>query len=513
MNLENLFRRKGSLNVWTLVFASVLLIYILPIWVFKYFPSQDGPCHIYNSFILKHYNDPHYEFSKYYNITKAPIPNWASHISMMLMMYLVPPLIAEKLLLTGYVLLMALSMLYLVNSEGKGRTPLVFIGFPLIYNYLFLMGFYNFSLSVALFILVMGYWWKHFRDLSLKKAGILAFLLVLVYFCHLVSLVLAIFSIGMISAFSLLPRFRRWREVLLTLASMLPSVILALYYVSTRGMAESAGTWTLQRLWQYLIRNESLAYYSPSQIFFGKIVTGAFIALLVYTVIRDHFLREDWHWGFRIRRRDFFFLLFIAFIILYLKAPDGMSGGGFIKTRLALMPFLIIMPWLSWDLPKVARAVIGICLALLAVAYMVHASYYHKLLNDDLKVYTSGFDAVEENKVVLPLAFNRTGRCWRIAVFLHSIGHYGYTTGCIDLDNYEATTNYFPTSFRPDFRRPTHSIIEATPDKFNFAEYANDIDYVVTWEMAAGSDVEKRILKYYDLVRENGKLKVFRRHN
>jgi len=39
-------------NKWTIAFLFLVLIYILPIWIFKYFPSQDGPAHIYNSFIL-----------------------------------------------------------------------------------------------------------------------------------------------------------------------------------------------------------------------------------------------------------------------------------------------------------------------------------------------------------------------------------------------------------------------------------------------------------------------------
>ena len=127
--------RLPSVNPWTLAFLLLVMLYILPIWIFKYFPSQDGPCHIYNSFILKHYNDPEYRFSEFYEIRKSPIPNWASHASMMLLMYLVPPLIAEKLLLTGYIVLMAVSMLYLLDAVEGRRTPLVFIGFPFIYNY------------------------------------------------------------------------------------------------------------------------------------------------------------------------------------------------------------------------------------------------------------------------------------------------------------------------------------------------------------------------------------------
>jgi len=503
--------RLSSLELWTIAFLILALIYILPIWVFKYFPSQDGPCHIYNSFILKHYDDPDYVFNQYYEVRKSPIPNWTSHAFMMLLMYLVPPLIAEKLLLTGYVILMAASVLYFVNAVDARRTPLAFIGFPLIYNYLFLMGFYNFVLGVALFMLSVGYWWKRYDTFGIKNMAILTLLLVLLYFCHLVPLALAMFSIVAVAILYLPFRISRWKRTLLTLPCMLPASALTFYYLRTRGTAQRAGAWTLSRLWQYFVRNESLAYYSESQIIFGKIVTGVFAALFLYTFIRDRFFTKEWKFSLRICKKDFLLLLCAVFFVIYLKAPDGMSGGGFIKTRMALMPFLIIIPWLSWDMPKVMRGIAGGMVMLLAVAYMAHASYHHKLLNDDLKIYTSGYDVIEKNKVVLPLSFDHSGRCWRIGLFLHAVGYYGYNTGCIELGNYEATTSYFPTYFKPGFRRPQHSTIESKPAEVTLAECADEIDYVFTWSLSSGSDVEARILEHYDLIKENGNLKIFRR--
>ncbi len=508
----NNFRDKMLAEPWLLVFVIVVLLYILPIWIFKYFPSQDGPAHIYNSFILRHYSDPDYRFSEFYDVNKRIIPNWASHASMMLLMYVFPPLIAEKILLTAYILLMAVGVLYLLNAIGKDKTPLAFIGLPFIYNYLFLMGFYNFALSVALFLIAIGYWWKHFQTFNIKNIVILAILLVILYFSHAVSLALAAFSIGVMAFLNLVfirsPRmFSTWKKALLSLIPMLPSMALLLYY--TRGnTASDPGAWQLKALWQYFIRNDSLAYYSQSQIIFGKLVSGAFVCLFFYTLIRDHLFTKEWKFRFRIERKDYFLLLSIAFFIIYIKAPDGMSGGGFIKTRMALFPFLIIIPWLSWDMPKIMKGIIATALVILSVAYMVHASYYHKMFSDDMKVYTSGYDIVEKNKVVMPLSFNNAGRGWRIGMFLHAVGHYGYTTGCIEMDNYEATTNYFPLYYKPDLHRPDTSIIEGRPAEVDFGAYADEIDYVITWALSS-QDVEARITQYYKLIKHNGNLKVF----
>ena len=511
--LEYSRSRLSSVNLWTLAFLVMLLIHILPIWVFKYFPAQDGPSHVYNSFILRHYNDPEYRFNEFYDVRICPVPNWMSHASMMLLMYLVPPLIAEKIFLTGYVILMAMGMLYLLNVVEKGRTPLVFIGFPFIYNFSLLVGLYNSSLSMAMLMPVIGYWWKHFKTFGARNMIILALLLVVMYFCHLISLVPALFSIATLAFLGLLPKFTRWKQTSLSLLSMLPAIGLIFYYIRMAG-ATRGDVGELGRLWKYFVRNESLAYYSQSQVIIGKFVTGAFVILFLYALIRDHFLTREWRFGLRLHKKDLFLLLCVAFFAMYLRAPSRMSSGSIIKERLSLLPFLIIIPWLSWDMPRIAKGIVSCALILLSVVYLTHASYHHKRLSDYVEVYTSGYDVMERNKVLMPLIFERSdhsGKTWRLAVFSHSGGHYGHATGCIDLSNYETNGFIFPTSFKPDLHRPPYHTIMDAPRKVNFAEYADDIDYISTWALDSGSEVEARILEHYSLIKQNGDLKIFGR--
>ncbi|MBD3184215.1 hypothetical protein GF312_18160 [Candidatus Poribacteria bacterium] len=499
-------------DTWIIAFLILVLIYILPIWIFKYFPSQDGPSHIYNSFILKNYNNPEYEFSKYYDIRKAPVPNWASHVFMMLMMYVVPPLVSEKLLLTGYVILMAFSALYFVNSVGKGRIPLAFLAFFFIYNYISLMGFYNFSLGFGMFMLVLGYWWRRFDDFGVKNAVVLGILFLILYFCHPLPLVMAAFCIGVGAVVFFRPS--KWKQSLFSLVCMIPSGGLTLYYVLTRDTPPVPGAWTLSRLWEYFTRNESLAFHSESQIILGKITNVIFLVLLLYSLVRDHVLKENWRLGLRISRKDLIFILCGVFFVIYIKAPDGMSGGGFIKTRLAMFPFMIIIPWFSWNMPKFLRWILVGVIISLAVIYVVHMSYYHKIINEEIEVYNSGCDSVERNTVLLPLCFDYIGKSWRIGVFTHTPGYYGYKRGCINLINYEAGgTDYFPTIFKPDFHRPTISEVHTGQANINLNVYKDNIDYVLTWAMVPGSDIEKRVMELYELVKQNGKLKIFRRKN
>ncbi|MBD3184214.1 hypothetical protein GF312_18155 [Candidatus Poribacteria bacterium] len=94
-----------------------------------------------------------------------------------------------------------------------------------------------------------------------------------------------------------------------------------------------------------------------------------------------------------------------------------------------------------------------------------------------MKVYTSGFDLIENNKVIMPLAFDRAGSGWRIATFLQ-----------LKEFTLQNTTTYFPTYFKSDFRRPNNATIEGNLGGVDLDGYAKGIDYIIAWGLVAGSD-------------------------
>ena len=74
-----------------LVIALLIVLHILPLWVFKYFPSQDGPAHVYNSYVLSafHDEDPT-RLREYYKLNLTLFPNWSSHAFMSVLMHIFP---------------------------------------------------------------------------------------------------------------------------------------------------------------------------------------------------------------------------------------------------------------------------------------------------------------------------------------------------------------------------------------------------------------------------------------
>ncbi|MDE0040727.1 MAG: hypothetical protein OXT74_01715, partial [Candidatus Poribacteria bacterium] len=170
---------------WKNLFIALLLIHVAPIWIFSYFPTQDGPAHVYNSKILKDYHDSgNHEIREAYRLNLRLFPNWTSHASMMALMYVVPPTIAEKLFLTVTIALLPLSLCYLLSAIDRRFVLFSLVGFIFSHHNLLHMGFYNFSLSVSLALFTLGYWWKHRRGIQVRQIVVLNVMLVLTYVTH-----------------------------------------------------------------------------------------------------------------------------------------------------------------------------------------------------------------------------------------------------------------------------------------------------------------------------------------
>ncbi len=108
----------------SLLIVLLIVAYLFPIWLFDYFPTQDGVSHVYNSQIITEYSNQTYQFRDYYDINWFPFPNWLSHISLTLLMFIFPPLTAEKVFLSLYIILFPLAIRYFLNIETKSRLKL-----------------------------------------------------------------------------------------------------------------------------------------------------------------------------------------------------------------------------------------------------------------------------------------------------------------------------------------------------------------------------------------------------
>ena len=278
---------------WALLIGALIVVYLLPIWLFPYFPTQDGVSHVYNSQILTEYNNSEYQFRDYYEINWYPFPNWLSHFSLAVLMFVFPSLIAEKIFLSLYVILFPLAIHYFLNAVQRGRYPLVILSFTFIYNYLFLMGFYNFAVSVPLFFLALGYWWKHKDEMNRTRIILLNLLIVITYFSHLISYAFILFSVALLALF----HFRRdFKQILITGCYLLPASVLILVYLPTSdllaGEPPEFGFGRIGELFNNLIGMHVLVAYADPPNWISAAVSVVLLFLTIVTIWQNRSATE-----------------------------------------------------------------------------------------------------------------------------------------------------------------------------------------------------------------------------
>lgn len=73
-------------------------LYLIPIWLFTYFPTQDGPVHLENAMILAQYNTQSGLWHQYCAINTPFVPTWLDHLALAALFKIMPPAHGRKVL-------------------------------------------------------------------------------------------------------------------------------------------------------------------------------------------------------------------------------------------------------------------------------------------------------------------------------------------------------------------------------------------------------------------------------
>jgi hypothetical protein len=467
-------------------------------------------------------------------------------------LYLLPTLAAEKIFLSGYIILLPLSIRYALRGIRPESGFLTFLMFPFIFNYPLQMGFYSFAYSLAVFFFLVGYWVRRREQLTPPETVRLAFLSLLLYFCHIVSLVMAYVGIGLLTVWFILfdltqdkpePSFHFrvfWRNfgrrVVPLILAFLPTAILAATFLFRRGVEspEIGIRRSFHWLLKDLIQMESLVSFQKEESFCSIGLGILFAGLLFYLMAS----KIRWR---RLDRWDGFLAVVLGYVLIYFLAPNAMSEGSFITDRLNLYPFFGLALWLG-VLPyprSVMRGAMFVAIIITAVSLGLHTLKYSEL-NRYLAEYLSGMHLIEPNKTLLPLAFDSRGHgpdgrvlSLKVRPFLHASGYIAAKRHVVELTNYEAGAyRYFPVLFRPTLNPYDHigmkdRSIVWEPPQVDFLTYGKRtggrVDYVLVWGIQerqrnheATKSIDQQLKEGYDLIYtspETGLMKLYKRKN
>ena len=512
---ENMFNwRSWS---WKHLFVVLLVLHLLPLWIFAYFPSQDGASHVYNGLVLKEYaKHENYKIRDVWQLNITIFPNWLSHIMLMVLLYVFPPVIAEKVFLSIAIGMVPIGFFYFLNAVHKdreGKFVYAWLGFPFAYNYLLYMGFYNFQLSISFFFFSFGFWWKHKDDMEVKHLAWLYVLLLLTYLSHIASYGLIVLGIsiaggciwgGRALAAAWRERHAEWfREFIMRLKPlfyfclyMVPVYfVLMEYYLQSLKQHQEGSHRGMKWIWDYFLGVKSIVYFTDWHIpvnYLLLFILGIGIVISIY--YRVH--RKE-----RVKQTDVFLLIAIVFTYMFVRAPWGYGPGGWINDRIHLYILLMLAPWLALDMGKIARGVIAACLIIFSLLHFGRTAYDHGRIAPEIAELVSGAHLIEPHTSFRHRSADwhksdALGRVAYVTPFVHSVAFYGvYADDVAHLLNYEANYNYFPVN------RNNYKSVDLN--------YISD-DYIVAWFYPA-SEKFADLTPNYDIIHETKNLKLFKR--
>ena len=179
------------------LFCVVVLLHLLPIWVFRYFATQDGPSHLHNSRVMLDYlsgGSP--IFRQYYEVRPNLGGNVLSQVALIALTSVTPPRFADKVFLTFYVILMSSGFWYAIGAVGSEARALSFLIFPFVYSVWIHLGLYNFCSGIAVFLFVIGYFIRHQGKRDFRSNLTLALLFLVTYATHITAFCAAVLVVG-----------------------------------------------------------------------------------------------------------------------------------------------------------------------------------------------------------------------------------------------------------------------------------------------------------------------------
>ena len=484
--------KARQLSVGYITVIVMLVLHLLPVWGFKYFPTQDGASHIYNAYVVKEYHKhENYRLREVYELNATIFPNWTSHALLAGLLYVFPPLVCEKIVLTLCIGLLPLSLFYFLNGIAKRNAVFGLVGFIYAYNYMLHMGFYNFVLSMSLFFFAMGYWWRVKDELRLSNIVVIYILLLATYLTHYHSYALLVMSLTFFALFSSgydalrgvwgyketsEPLRSRLKDGVITLkptltflGALVPAyfILFSYYFYLSNAHGTDSNHKGFEWLNDYFFSMKSLVSFRDDHVLIGRVLLVFFAIAFVLTVINRiwqcYQFRESEEWketGERLWTRvvtqmDGFLIMSALITAMFFIAPWSGYSGGWINDRFHLYIFLILLPFFAVNLHRYVNygvAAIIIALSLWHLGYNVHT---YALLNRDIANALTSDGMYEKDTILTSKPGEWGGFSDSLGFepkYVEPFGHVecllAVKKGIGYLDNYEANTDHFPLRYK-----------------------------------------------------------------
>ncbi len=509
LTLFSTFTKKRSF--WGGCFVALTLLYLLPLWLFPYVPTTDGPVHLGSAQtlrILAEGNSSVFEtfFSAQWNLAT----NQVYALVLVGLGALMPMLIAEKLILSVYVLAFLAALIFALRGL-RGATVLAsFLAFPVIYSYIFYIGFFNLCFGLPLFLLALGLYFRLAEGPPPRRtillAIVLALTLVVLYFVHVIATACALLALGVMAVLGL---FRRsWRAFWVTALAAGPAIVMILWFVvAPPGNPEAVSPAAPN----FLSVSELLRTFFIHPL---ELLPKILIILVIYGWV-DVVFTAPWNLlllllaGLAVRRSvktrtlphsDLLGALAV-FLFIIVWTPTRLGEAGWLTERFLPFGYLLLILWVATvNLPpRVWRYAAGVGIVC-AGALMAYRIPIHAMLVAEIEEYVSTVKVIPNGSTVLPLnlssrtvpaALSAMYPKLRYDALESAVSYIALERDIVNLRNYQAAKGYFPLIYK-EARNPALYLsksgfrgLSKRPFAFNLEAYRERtgtvVDYVLIW--------------------------------
>jgi len=443
-----------------LIFLGLVILTCSSVWWVDYFVNQDGSAHVYSAYLMLELLKNNPQVHELYAFNSISVPNSSGHWLLVLLLNFFSAFTATKIIVT-------LTFAGLIGSVGflrwkifgsNGLTTSLLAGAVIGFNWLWLVGFYNFLLGVIFLALTVGFYYEWRENLTVRRTILLGILIILTYLSHIVSFAVLCGCLGILAITSQKPN--RKAAIFRTFIALLPVVpLIILYKINSTSEGGFYPVWrNLENplsviSWISQIRNadpfilisrRAFPFSTANSAYFAFFtpfiwIGGAFVLLIVPT------FKKLVNSEKRNKMLPFFILSGLCILTAFFAPDDfGLNNGSVLRERLLICGFVLAIPLFSTDGSPILAWTARICLIFVIFFQTVVLWEYALQTDKDAKEYLTAGQFIEQTDALMSIIIpNETKRFH--AYPMSGMGNYlGIERKITAWDNYEIGHNLFP---------------------------------------------------------------------
>ena len=460
---------------------------MLPLWGFRYFPSQDGPSHVFNSYVFVRYPQVA-SFEQAFTLQVPTAGNLAGHGLAILFLKLGLPVdLCEKLLVTICIAGLAVAFRYAVMGMNSVHPAAAFFVLPFLYNWPLQMGFWSFSLGVPLLLVCIGLCLRYRGGWNGKNTAWLLLTVAAAYACHPIDWAVCGVAVGTMTIGaqwkSLVAGRNRQRSIAQTL---IPLGVFVPFAIPNLLFAERNQSVQWDRFASIRVLLWPIYTGTPVHLFNGD--TRAAKLLFVFFLLISLFKLGQRVGTRRVTYEDFILLVSVALFTVGVASPDRIGEGSYLEVRFLLFGYLAWVLWLGVTLTRRELTIATPIVIALSLWLMLARIPAWRAFSRDLTSVVRAGSIIEANSTVCQRNFSDGQES--IDPMTHAVDLLSGKQ-IVDVRDYEAGRFAFWTRFRPgyyfdeDYRTLSSlSDFEGAVRRFE-NRTGRKLDYIVLTDMKA----------------------------